>query len=113
MRKFFDKFVQKYFGKIQYITTIVNVSGTIETYGFNSLKELDIFVLNINGEKYWDIQKIEKFRRFSFQYKNQIIHSPLHFCLENVTEKAKFLGYEYSFLKKHESLLSVKRVHTK
>ena len=103
----------KYFGKIEYIVTIVNVSLSIKTYSLYSLKDVDDFVISINNETYSDIQKIEKIRRFNFIYDKEVIHSPLHFCTKDITEMKNCNNYDYSFLKKHDSLDNVKLVSSK
>ena len=103
----------KYFGKIEYVITIVNVSGSVKHYIFYNLKDVNGFVNEINAETYWDVQKIEKFRKFEYTYKNRIIHSPLHFCLDDVTEKEYVTNHDYSFLKKHKSLENINRVSSK
>ena len=103
----------KYFGKLEYLITIVNVSGSVKHFIFYKLKDVNGFVSEINAETYLDIQKIEKFRRFEYTYKNKVIHSPLQFCLDDVTEIEYVTNHDYSFLKKHKSLKNINRVLSK
>lgn len=110
---YFKKILFKYIGTPEYIVTAVNVSGQVEKYICNTKKEVDAAVIEINNDIYWDVQKIEKFRRYDFSYKNEIIHSPLHFCLDDVTEEEYVIDHNYSFLKKHDSLENIKRVSSK
>jgi len=110
MKNLFNKLVLKYIGKTQYIVTAVNVSGSVNNFKCYSIKEVDDLVKDINFDRYFSVQKIEKLRKFKFNYNKEIIQSPLHFSLENVTE-VDFVGdYKYSFLKKDESLKNIKRV---
>lgn len=109
----FKKILSTFFGKKEYVVTIVNVSLDINKHVFNNIKDVDIFVSEINNEKYWDVQKIEKIRRFDFVYDKQVVQSPLHFCVEDVTEMRNCENYDYSFLKKHQSLKNIKYVSNK
>lgn len=113
MKTYIKNIFNKYIGNIEYIVTIVNVSLLVEKRVFSNIKEVDEFVKLVNLEAYWDVQKIEKIRRFSFAYNKEIVHSPLHFCVEDVTEMRNCDNYDYSFLKKHESLLNVNHVSRK
>ena len=110
---YIQKTLNRYFGKIEYKVTIVSVSGNVEYYYFPTIKEVDDFITKINAERYWDVQKIEKFRIYEFFYKKEIIHSPLHYSLPNVTENEYVFNHDYSFLKRHNSLKNIKRVSTK
>lgn len=110
---YIQKKLNTYFGKIEYKITIVSVSGDIEYYLFPKIKEVDNFITKINAERYWDVQKIEKFRRYEFLYKKEIIHSPLYYSLSDVTENEYVFNHDYSFLKRHNSLKNIKRVSTK
>lgn len=103
---------RKYIGVIEYVVTITNVSGEIQRYIFYSVIKVNDFVTEINDNKYWNIQKIEKLRRQHFEYFHEIIHTPLWFQLENVTETAYVGDSAYSFLVKDESLKNIKRVDT-
>jgi hypothetical protein len=143
MKTLIKNLINKYIGKIEYVVTILNVDGEGKQFSFHTLKEVDDFVISINKERYWDVQKIEKFRRYSFVYDKQVIHSPLWFRNEDVTEthiirkeydkqifnRAFSLcdgdkdmtekihniikDHEFSFLKKHGSLSNVTRVESK
>ena len=90
----------------EYIVTIINVDLEVNKYSFNNLVDLDAFVIEINKENYWQIQKIEKIRRYKFEYDKEIIHKPLFACFDNVTE----MDLDHSFLIKDESLTNIKRV---
>ena len=107
------KFINRYIGKIEYTITIVSTDGNVKHYNLSTIKEVDNFVIKINNEKYWNVQKIEKFRRYEFRYKKEIIYSPLFFCLKDVTESKYINNGNYSFLKKHESLNNIKYVSSK
>lgn len=100
---------KKYIGSIEYIVTLVNVSGEVQKDTFDTTKELDEFIVLINSNKYWSVQKIEKIRKYSFQYNKNIIHSPLFFSMNDVTELYNINDQDYSFLKIDESLTNVTR----
>lgn len=99
--------------KIEYVVTIVNVSGEVQNHTFYKLKSVDAFVSEVNMDTYWDVQKIEKFKKYNFKYDKEIVHSPLWFKLENVTETHSCNKCDYSFLKKHDSLIHIKRIERK
>jgi hypothetical protein len=113
IKEFINKFKAKYIGNLKYVVTSINVSLSVNISSFNSLVELNEFVNEINNEKYWMIQKIEKIRTFDFKYNENIKHTPLHFYKENVTEIYDIEDYEYRFLKKDNSLCNIKRTLTK
>jgi hypothetical protein len=113
IKKYIQNILYKYIGKKEYVVTAVSVDGEVKHGTFFTIKEVDDFVNKINVEKYYDVQKIEKIRKCHFKYNKEIIHSPLWFSLENVTEDEFCVNHEYSFLKKHESLQNVKRVCNK
>ncbi len=108
-----NNIIKKFFGNIEYVITIVNVSGDVKKLIFYKLKDVDGFVSKINVDEYWDVQKIEKFRRFKYTYKNKVIHSPLHFCLDDITEKEFVNNHDYIFIKKDKSLENINRVYRK
>lgn len=108
MKTYIKNIFNKYIGRIEYRVFIIDSSGRVIQYCFYTLKDVDTFVTDINLEKYVCVQKIEKIRRFSFIYNKQIIHSPLHFCLEDITEMRNCDNHDYSFPKKHESLKNIK-----
>jgi len=105
--------ITKYFGKIEYIVTVINVSGSVEHHPFFHMDDVDSFVDNVNAEMYWDVQKIEKLRRYDIKYKKLVVHSPLFFSLEDVTETENLWGNDFSFIKKDKSLNNINRVSTK
>lgn len=108
-----SKLLNKIFGKKEYNVTVVNVSGSLELHTIYNKSDLDLFVRDLNKMTYWDVQKIEKFRKYDFIYEKNVVHSPLYFSLEDVTERETVWGTEYSFLKKDKSLSIVNRVSTK
>ena len=99
IKSFFDKI----FGNIEYVVTIISVDGSVQKHLFSK-------IIEINGERYFNIQKIEKFRRYDFSYKKQILQSPLFFYKDDVTEMEYFINHEYSFIKKDVSLKNIERV---
>jgi hypothetical protein len=105
--------ISKYIGRIEYVVTTLNVSGSVNIDRFNTIKDVDDFVISINNEPYWFVQKIEKIRKYNFKYNKNIIHTPLHFSMENVTETHNCNDYNYSFLKIDESLTNVTRKKNK
>jgi len=111
--KYVKKFASKYIGSLEYVVTIVNVNGEVVRNFCKNIKEVDAFVIEINGETYYDVQKIEKFRRYSFKYNKKVLHTPLWFEYDNVTEMYNCDNMEYSFLKIDESLTNVIRSHRK
>lgn len=113
MKTYIKNILNNYIGRIEYIVSILDSSGRVMQYRFYNLKDVDTFVADINLEKYVCVQKIEKIRRFSFTYDKQIIHSPLHFCLEDVTEMRNCDNHDYSFPKKHESLVNIQYTSNK
>ncbi len=62
IKSFFDKI----FGNIEYVVTIISVDGSVQKHLFSKIVDVDEFVTEINGERYFNIQKIEKFRRYGF-----------------------------------------------
>ena len=109
MINIYKKIKSKYIGNIQYVVTTINVSLCIKKYKFNSIKEVDEFVEEINNETYWMVHKIEKIRNFDYQYNKNIKHSPLHFCNDTITEIYNINNQDYSFLKIDNSLTNVSR----
>ena len=110
---YFKNIISKYFGKIEYVVTIVNVSGNVRYSTFHKMNDVNEFIVAINNEKYWNIQKIEKYRKYNFLYENEIVHSPLFFVLKNVTENERIMDINYSFLKKDKSLKIINRIINK
>ena len=109
MKKLFKQIISKYIGNIQYVVTIINVSLSVQKHKFNTIKEVDEFVDEINNEIYWMVQKIEKIRMFDFKYDKKVKHTPLHFQHDAVTEMYNLEDWDYSFLKKDESLKNIIR----
>jgi len=109
LKKLYNKYKSKYIGNIQYVVTIINVSLSVEKHQFNTIKQVDEFVDEINNENYWMVQKIEKIRMFDFQYEKNIKHTPLHFQHDAVTEMYNLENWDYSFLKKDKSLNNIIR----
>jgi hypothetical protein len=109
MKKLFKQLISKYIGNIQYVVTIINVSLSVQKHKFNTIKEVDEFVDEINNETYWMVQKIEKIRMFDFKYNKEIKHTPLHFQHDVVTEMYNLENWDYSFLKKDKSLNNIIR----
>lgn len=109
MKKLFKQIISKYIGNIQYVVTIINVSLSVQKHKFNTIKEVDEFVDEINNEIYWMVQKIEKIRMFGFKYNKEIKHTPLHFQDDDVTEMYNLENWDYSFLKKDKSLNNIIR----
>ena len=107
------KLINKYIGKIEYIVTLLGVDGDIKKHTFKSIKDVDIFVYEVNNETYWDVQKIEKIRRLDFIYNKDVIHTPLWFNMENVTELHNCNNHDFSFIKKDISLKNIKRQYSK
>lgn len=107
------KISQKYFGKIEYLVTIINNGGEIQQHIFYNIKKVNEFVDEINLEKYWNVKSIAKFRRYNFKYNHQIIHSALWVQHEKVTETSNVENQDYNFLLKDESLTNIKRVSSK
>lgn len=110
MKKQFKQLISKYFGNIQYMVTIINVSGQFQKHKFNTIKQVDEFVDEINDETYWMVQKIEKNRMFDFKYDKKIKHVPLHFKHDDVTEMYNLGDHNCSFLKKDKSLNNIIRI---
>jgi len=110
---YFKTLLSKNKRKTEYNITTVNVNGNIKSFRFYSIKDVDNFIIEINNEKYWNVQKIEKLRKYKFKYNKEIAHSPLFFDLENVTENDIVNNQDYSFLKKHKSLENINRVSSK
>lgn len=103
-------FFKKIFGGNEYMVTAVSVNGDVEKFVFYNLKEVDELVNEFNCSKYWNIQKIHKYKRLDFKYKKIIIHYPLWFQSEQgETEFEKFDDIDYSFLLKDKSLKNIKR----
>jgi hypothetical protein len=100
-------------GKLEYVVTVVNVSGEVKKYTFKNIKDVNGFVTDVNSETYWNIQSIEKIKRYEFTYNREVIHSPLFFTMENVTEKQYVDDHDYSFLIKNSSLKNIRRVTLK
>lgn len=105
--------IQKYLGKIEYLVTIINNGGEIQQHIFYNIKKVNEFVDEINLENYWNVKSIAKIRRCHFKYNHQIIHSPLWFQLEKVTETEYVENHDYSFILKDTSLTNIKRVSSK
>lgn len=109
-----EKILNKLFGKVEYVVTIVDSSGSVKrSNGLSTIKEVDELIADVNSDRYMNVQKIEKIRRYDFKHDKEILHSPLFFVAENVTEAEYVDDHEYSFLKKHESLTNIKRVSSK
>jgi len=109
MKNFIKNILGKCIGKVEFIVTITNVSGCVEKYTLDSMKNVESYVCGINSEAYWMVSEIEKIRRLNFNFNKEVIHTPLHFSLDTVTERDKCSGYEYNFLKINESLKNIKR----
>jgi len=109
MKNILKQLISKYFGNTQYVVTIINVSLSVQKHKFNTIKHVDEFVDEINNETYWMVQKIEKIRMFDFKYNKEIKHTPLYFQHDAVTEMYNLEDWDYSFLKKDESLKSIIR----
>ena len=105
------KLINKIFGELQYIVTVCDMYGSVSKHKFTYIKEIDDFVdeLNEPGNYQYMIQKIEKIRVFTFKYNKEIIHTPLGFQVEGVTEKHSVNDYPYSFFKIDDSLAKVTR----
>jgi len=109
LKNTYKKYKAKYIGNIQYVVTIINVSLSVQKHQFNTTKQVDEFVDEINNDTYWMVQKIEKTRMFDFQYDKNIKHTPLHFQHDAVTEMYNLEDWDYSFLKKDKSLTNISR----
>jgi hypothetical protein len=59
-------------GTIEYLVRIVNVSGQIQNHTFDNLDSVNEFVVEINNERYWMVQKVEMYKRFDFVYDKEI-----------------------------------------
>jgi len=102
---------RKLFGRIEYIITILGVGGEVQKYTANTIAEVDEIISDCNGERYLQVQKIEKIRKFDFIYKGEVLHTPLWFNIEGVTETG-FIGKQgYSFVVKDNSLACIKRIN--
>jgi hypothetical protein len=110
MIKHIKQLISKYIGDIQYIVTIINVSLSVQKHQFNTTKQVDEFVDEINDDTYWMIHKIDKIRMFDFKYNKKIKHTPLHFQHGDVTEIVNLEDWDYSFLKKDKSLNNIIRI---
>lgn len=108
MKKLFKQLISKYIGNIQYVVTIINVSLSVQKHQFNTIKQVDEFVDEINNDRYWMVQKIEKIKMFDFKYDKKIKHT-LHFQHDVVTEMYNLEDCDYSFLKKDKSLNNIIR----
>ena len=75
MNKLINKIISKCLGHVEYVVTFISVDGEISRKIFQTIKEVDDFVIVINGETYHEVQKIEKFRRYSFKYNKNIIYT--------------------------------------
>lgn len=109
MKNILKQLISKYIGNIQYIVTIINVNLSVQKHQFNTTKQVDEFVDEINNDTYWMVQKIEKIRMFDFKYDKKIKHTPLHFQHDVVTEMYNLEDWDYSFLKKDKSLNNIIR----
>lgn len=109
IKKHIKQLISNYIGDIQYVVTIINVSLSVQKHKFNTAKQVDEFVDEINNDTYWMVQKIEKIRMFDFKYEKKIKHTPLHFQHDTVTEIYNLEDWDYSFLKKDESLNNIIR----
>ncbi len=109
LKNTYKKYKAKYIGNIQYVVTIINVSLSVQKHQFNTTKQVDEFVDEINNDTYWMVQKIEKIRMFDFQYDKNIKHTPLHFQHDAVTEMYNLEDWDYAFLKKDKSLTNISR----
>lgn len=108
-RKIINYITYKLFGNLEYVVTVVHTNGNITEMIYKSLKEVDNFIIEINNSTYYSIQKIEKIRKFKFEYNKTISHKPLWFRLDGVTENHNIDSHEYSFLKIDKSLIHVIR----
>ena len=99
------------FGELNYIVTVCDMYGSVQKQKFTSIKKINDFVDELNEPENYQymIQKIEKIRVFSFRYKKEIIHTPLGFQVEDVTEIHSVDNYPYSFFKIDDSLNNVTR----
>lgn len=111
--KAISKIYKRIFGEIRYVVTILCVGGEVQKLTTTSLVDVDKLVCDVNTETYQQIQKIEKIRVYDFLYKKEIIHSPLFFSIDGVTEQHQILGTKLSFVCIDKSLGNVKRVRSK
>jgi hypothetical protein len=109
MKKHIKQLISKYIGNIQYIVTIINVELSVQKHQFNNTKQIDEFVDEINNERYWMVQKIEKIKIFDFKYNKKIKHTPLFTQHNTVTEMYNLNDWDYSFLKKDKNLNNIIR----
>ena len=101
-------------GKVEYVVTMISVDGVVKKPIVHTVKELNELVKEINTEVYWSVQSVEKFKRYTdFIYEGEVLHTPLHFKLDGVSETDNIGTQPYSFLLKDKSLSNVKRVHSK
>ena len=112
------KFLEKCFGRLSYVATLVNMDGSIQYHSFKSIKDVDKFVVEVNNESYWFISSIEKKRVFYFVYNKCVHQRKLFFqnddtelvTVESVGKDDKPFVHDYSYLKIDKSLGNVKRV---
>ncbi len=64
----------------------------------------------VNKDPYSNIQKIEKIKKYPFVCKKPIIHKPLWFNLDGLTENDKVDDWNYTFLQIDDSLSDVSRI---
>lgn len=111
--EFITKIISKYIGNLEYVVTIVSTDGSVGKRIFKNTKEVDNFVIEINKETYYDVQKIEKFRRYDLKYNKNVLHTPLWFKADDVTEMYNYDNYDYSYIIIDESLTNVTRTYRK
>ena len=103
------KLLNKYIGKTEYVVRLTSSCGEVCISTYETMKEVDDVVDEVNSSTYHMISKIEKIRRLPFQYNKEVLHTPTMFSIDSVTERDMCDDYEYSFLKIHSSLKNVKR----
>jgi hypothetical protein len=109
MKKYINKLISKYIGNIEYIVTVVGFEGGVSQNKCKTIKEIDDLVNEINSSTYHQVQKIEKFRKYSYKYNKNVLHTPLWFQVDDVTEMHNCDDYDFSFLKINDSLTNVTR----
>jgi hypothetical protein len=102
-------FISSIIGKLEYQIRIVSSDGTIKVLTANNIAEVDKLVIEVNNERYWQVERIDKIRRFKFTYHKQIQHRPLMFSHADVTEPYTVNGIQFSFLQKSKSLSNIIR----
>ncbi len=105
-----EKIKNRVFGKIEYHVEVVNVSMYGKIVILYSRKDLNEYIKSINESEYDMVRSVKKYRKFDFVFNGLILHSPVHFDSEGITESKKikdsYNGHRY--LKKDESTPNVK-----